>query len=364
MNRNKILAFSSQDVTNIFNAVSYDDFSQLMFDMARGTEKVGTEKGNNKIREVMFQALGIDASADRRTLRKAIRRHKIDIYEIVEETVENLLVTGWGDKPFFNEFLEIKSNAEGDTNEFYAIDDVILTVSELSGNHHNIVRQKLNEGASFRVKTSWYGIKIYAEYEQFMAGKIDWAKFIQKIYEAFDKKVNDMVAAAVMEAGTKVLPASQFCKTGALSEGTKASLIELVEDVETANGCEAVIMGTKTALAKLNALVETQWISDSMKEERHTTGRVGIWEGIRLVEIPQAFANNDTSKKLVDNTKLLVMPVADNKFIKLFNEGESQIKEVTDSTTNMDMTIEYEYQMKMGVATVIGRKFGMWTITA
>ena len=155
-----------------------------------------------------------------------------------------------------------------------------------------------------------------------MAGKVDWAAFVQKIYEAYDKKFNDMIYPAVMEAGTKVLPTSQFCKTGALTESTKASLIELVEDVQMANGCEAVIMGTKTALAKLSQLVETQWITDSMKEERHTTGRIGLWEGIRLVEIPQAFANNDTTKKLVDNTKLLVMPVADNKFVKVFNEGD------------------------------------------
>lgn len=197
-----------------------------------------------------------------------------------------------------------------------------------------------------------------------MAGKVDWAMFVQKIYEAFDKKVNDMVYQAVMEAGNKVLPVSQFTKTAALTMDTKATLIELVEDVQTANGCEAVIMGTKTALAKLTALTETQWITDSMKEERHTTGRIGIWEGIRLVEIPQAFAPNDTTKKLVDNTKLLIMPVADNKFIKIFNEGDSQVKEVTDKDTNMDMTMEYEYQMKMGVATVIGRKFGMWTIAA
>ena len=101
-----------------------------------------------------------------------------------------------------------------------------------------------------------------------------------------------------------------------------------------------------------------------MKEESHTTGRLGIWEGIRLVEIPQVFAPNDTSKKLVDNTKLLVMPVADNRFIKMYDEGDAQIKEVTDPNTNMDMTMEYEYQRKMGVATVIGRKFGVWTITA
>ncbi len=195
-----------------------------------------------------------------------------------------------------------------------------------------------------------------------MAGKVDWAGFIQKIYEAFDKKVNDMVYTSLMEAGSKVLPTDQFTKTGELSSTTKDSLIELIEDVQAATGDEVIIMGTKAALSKLNAVTDVNWISNGMKEERHTTGKLGIWEGTRLVEIPQRFAPNDTTTKLVDNKKLLIMPVADNRFIKIYNEGESQIKEVNDSTTNMDMTIEYEYQMKMGVATIIGKKFGMWTM--
>lgn len=195
-----------------------------------------------------------------------------------------------------------------------------------------------------------------------MTGKIDWAKFIQKIYEAYDKLVNDMVYKAVMAAGTKVLPSSQFNKTGKLDDTTKAQFVELIEDVQAATGDEVVIMGTKSALSKLNGMIATEWISNGMKDERHTTGRLGIWEGIRLVEIPQSFAPNDTSKKLVDNTKLLIMPVADNKFIKIFNEGEANIKEVNDGNTNMDMTIEYEFQKKMGVATIVGKKFGIWTI--
>ena len=194
-----------------------------------------------------------------------------------------------------------------------------------------------------------------------MAGRIDWAAFVQKIYEAFDKKINDMVYEAVMAAGNKVLPTSQFTKTGAL---VKDTLLTLCEDVQAATGDEVVIMGTKTALSKLTALADVQWISNSMKEERHTTGRLGLFEGIRLVEIPQSFAPNDTTTKQVDNNKLLIMPVADNRFIKIFNEGEPRFYEVADSATNMDMTFEYEYQMKMGVATVIGKKFGMWTITA
>lgn len=195
-----------------------------------------------------------------------------------------------------------------------------------------------------------------------MAGRVDWATFIQKIYEAFDAKINDMLYNAVMSAGSQLPSNSQFNKSAQLTTQTKDTLIGLIEDVQAATGSEAVIMGTKTALSKLTALSDVNWISESMKEERHTTGRLGIWEGTRLVEIPQRFEYNNTAKKLADNTKLLIMPVGENKFIKLYDEGDAQIREISDGATNMDMTMEYEYQQKMGVATVLGKYFGVWEI--
>ena len=140
MNKNRNLIFSSNDVRDIFaeDRTDYGYFSKLMLDTARGAEKVDKKDANDKIREVMFSVLGVDEDCDRRTLRNAIRKHKVDIYEVIEETVENLLVSGWGENPFFNEFVEMKSMADGDTNEFYTKDEIILTVSELSGNHHDI----------------------------------------------------------------------------------------------------------------------------------------------------------------------------------------------------------------------------------
>ena len=196
-----------------------------------------------------------------------------------------------------------------------------------------------------------------------MAGIVDWATYIQKIYEAFDYKVNSMLHDAVMSAGDKVLPVEQFTKTLELKAENKDKIIELVDDVALANGCEAVIMGTKTALAKLSAITPVEYYSDSMKDERNSTGRLGVWNGIRLVEIPQAFAPNTTSTKLEDNKKLLVMPLTDNKFIKLVYEGTAQFVENTDSSVNRDMTVEAEYQQKMGIATVVNRKFGQIKIT-
>lgn len=359
----KRITFSNIATQNVFEKENrcYEDFSKLMFETGLGKQAIDVTKANDKIREVFFEVLGISADCSRKELHKAIRRHKVDIYEVVEEVVPNLLVSGWGNDPFFIEFVEYKSADLGDTNEFYVPDDSILTVAELSGGHHDLFRQRLGAGKTFNVKTSWYGVKIYAEFELFMAGRVDWANFILKIYEAFDKKVNDMVYTSVMSAGSQVAPSAQFNKTGSL---VKDTLVQLVEDVQGANGVEAVIMGTKSALSKVTALSDTTWISEGMKEERHTTGRLGIWEGTRLVEIPQSFAPNDTTTRQVDNSKLLIMPLADNKFIKVYDEGEAQVSESTDGEKNMDKTIEYEYQQKMGVATIVNRKFGTWTITA
>lgn len=354
----------SMNVLNVFSSKGYDynDYRKLMFETAKGIQSVSQKEANDKIRELQFNILGVEPNASAREIKKAIRRHKVEIYEVIEETLDDLLVSGWGDNPFFNQFVEQKYMALGDTNEFWVPDDVILTVSEVSGNHHDLFRRRLGAGKSFSVKTSWYGIKIYTEYELFATGRVDWSSFINKIYEAFDKKVNDMLYAAVMSAGDQVPPTDQFVKTGELNAANRDTFMTLIEDVQMATGDEVVIMGTRSALAKLAGMGDTDWISNDMKQERYTTGRLGYFEGIRLVEIPQAFANNDTSKKLVDNTKLMIMPTGDNKFIKMYDEGDAQFYEVTDATTHLDMTMDAEYQRKMGIATIIGKKFGVWNI--
>lgn len=358
----KKINFTNQSTREVFAEKDFDSFNKLMFQAATNTleDGVSMKEANDKIREISYAVLGLDENATRKQVRNAIRRHKIDIYEVTEELIQDLLKTGWGDDPFFREFVEIKNLDDGDTNIFYTPDDVILTVAEISGNHHDLFRQRLGAGKSFPVKTSWYGVKIYTEYEQFLTGAVDWAAFVQKVYEAFDKKVNDMIYSSLTSVATQLTPAGQFYKTGNLDRDT---LLTLIEDVQGATGDDVVIMGTKSALGKLDAVGDASWRSNEMKQERYTTGRLGYWEGIRKIEIPQSFAPGGTTQKQVDPTLLLFMPVsADNKFIKLFNEGEARIHEDDNPDINMDMTLEFEYQQKLGVATVLGKKFGVWDI--
>lgn len=60
------LNFSSNEVRNIFAENDYAEYSQLMFDTAKGEEKVSTKDANNKIREIMFSVLGVDENCSRK----------------------------------------------------------------------------------------------------------------------------------------------------------------------------------------------------------------------------------------------------------------------------------------------------------
>lgn len=160
--------------------------------------------------------------------------------------------------------------------------------------------------------------------------------------------------------GYKDKIAAAYKKTGSV---TAENLRELCEIVEMVTGCPVVIMGTRTALRKVTSLQDAQFISDAMKNEHYTTGLLGMWEGYELIEIPQGFKKGDLAQKLVANDILWIMPVADNKFIKFVNEGDSQVYQVTDAGEHMDMTYDYEMQTKIGVAILFNLAFGMYCIT-
>lgn len=351
---------------------NYVNFSQLLADYNRGVFQSGITKADadEMIKEKFRLIMGIDETASKKDIRRAINRHKNEIFEVIEDTVDNMLTSGWTDNEFFHDFVEVKNIALGDANEFETEDKTVLTVGKLSGDHWDIDRQRLGVGETFRVPTYWVGLGVYEEFERVMTGRADWSRLVNAIYEAMDAYVNELVFKAVISAGSQVLPGSaQFYKTAALNTAAHDAFVTMVEDVQAANrGAEVVIMGTKSALAKLKNLADINWIAKEDRTDNRNLGHVGIFEGTRIVEIPQVFAKNDTTNKIVKNALgqdvILIMPVVDNKFVKLVYEGDAMIKEVTDNTVNQDMTYEVKYMTKLGVSTLIGRYFGTWNIAS
>ena len=129
------------NVQNAFNndANDFMAFSQLLTDTALGRQAVSKEDANAKIVEVFQSVLGIDKNSRPADVRRAIRRNQAVVFDIIEETVQNLLVTGWSQDPFMMKYVDQRNLALGDKNEFYAEDDSVLSVMRVAGNHHDIV---------------------------------------------------------------------------------------------------------------------------------------------------------------------------------------------------------------------------------
>ena len=343
-------------------------FQKLMMDVANDTleEGITAKEASDKIVSMFHKVIGVNEHSSKSEIRKAIRRNEKVLFELIEDVVPNLLRTGWQENPFFAEYVETRHLDMGDSAVFYADDNSILSVSKVSGNHWDIDRQRLGKGTAYTVETSWYGIAVYSEYERLLSGAEDFATFIKKVYEAVDRYVNESIYQALVSAAAQ-LPGGaggngQWVKTGALGDAEKTAFMQLVEDVQMATGMDVVIMGTKTALSKLGGMQDINWISEDMKVQRNTTGQIGYWEGIRLVEIKNGFRGNDTTQRLVDDKQLLIMPVGDNKFIKVVNEGEPEMRQITDNTLNQDMTSDFRYMFKMGVGVQINLLFGVYNI--
>ena len=100
------------------------------------------------------------------------------------------------------------------------------------------------------------------------------------------------------------------------------------------------------------------------KEQVANMGRLGVYEGTQLIEIPQRFALNDLTTKLVDTNTLLILPAGvDNKFVKFVDQGETEIYEITEKgkqSGRIDDIMEMEMTRAFGIAVELGRYFGVW----
>ena len=348
-----------------------DNVRNLMFDLAQNVEVFDEEQGraisnreaNEVLRKAVFEELGLNEKSTPKQIKRALESEAgKKFFAIIEELIDVKVATGWHENEFFNEFVETKNLADGDANEFWTEDDIILTVAKVAGDHHDLTIQKLGLGSPFSVPTSVYAVKVGSDIRLFLTGRKNWGEFVDAVAKAFVKKIQDTMYTEFMGAAAQIPATQQFNKQGLLSSTTKDTFDTLLEDVSVANdNAPVVIMGTKTALKKLTALADINWIADSQKESVAHSGLLGDYEGTPLMEIPQRFANNTTASKLVDSTKLIIMPQVGAKPVKFVDYGESELT-VDQKGAYIDDYQTYEVQRRMGISTIITEYFGMWTI--
>ena len=342
----------------------------MMFDLAGKKDIFDAEEGrtlsaseaNDILRKACFDLLGLNEKSTVRDINRALKKDSgKEFFEVIEEILDVYTPDGWKDNEFFDNFVETRNLKDGDTNEFWSKGDIILNVAKVSGDNHDLIMQKLNDGEAFTIPTSVYGIKVGTDIRMFLTGRADWSEFIAAAGRAINKTVRNEMYTEFMNLADKITPTAGLVGTGALTADKKEEFDEIVSNVGGLNESEVIICGTKTALKKLDNLISVDWRANSQKEAIANTGILGSYEGTTLIEIPQRFENNDVASKLVDSTKLLIFPVVDYKPIKFIDYGETNL-EVTEIGATMNDQQSFEITRRMGVGSVVTRKFGVWNL--
>lgn len=343
----------------------------LMFDLAFNRDiydddkKISKAEANDTLRSACYDLLGVNVQSTEKQIKRALNSEKAnEFFEVIEEIIEQEIQYGFRDNEFFNDFVEMRSLTDGNRTDFWADEDIILNVARVSGDQHDYTIQRLAAGSSYTVPTSRYAVKVGGDIRLFLTGRKDWSELINAVATAYIHKIQNELYAEFMNAAEKLPVTNGFKGTGALGKDKKDDFDEIISNVASVNNVSSVvIMGTKTALKKLNALTDVDWIANSQKEAVANTGILGSYEGTTLLEIPQRFKDNKLAEKLVDPSILLIFPVIDYKPVKFIDGGETYL-EVTEAGENADDMQTYEAQRRMGIATIITRQFGQWDLDA
>ena len=312
-----------------------------------------SEDRNEKIRERFAEILG---SRKPDPMEFEASKHKVFalIREIVNETLVN---DGAEIASFNNQFVEESTIDFGDKKEFEVGNDSYLTVGKISGNNWDLDRQRIDEGATFSVKTDAFYIKIYEYFMKFLAGRLDWAKLMSKVAESVKKHKEDFITNKFTEALDGIPALYKY--SGTYNEG---QILNKIAHVSASNkGAAISLVGTREALAKLQK-IDTSALSDKQKEEANENGFLGKWKGYNCIVLPAVYKQGTTEFAFSSDT-IYILPSSDNKPIKIVNEGKVLVMEVNDGVSNMDMTKEYAIIWKMGGAIIFNRAMGFIQIT-
>ena len=340
-----------------------EDLIKLCSSVIRGNvhdydKRVNQTLGCDIIGKTFREIIGND-KLDYRAMRR--NNNLVLVFEIIEEVIDIKIEDGFANNPFFKAFVEYKSTKWGDRPEFYVKNPNSIVISEVSGGHWNLNRQRLNAGESFWIPTKWYSAKIYEEFERMLTGRINFVELVSKIYQSVMEKIGETIAIEFMGSFDVIPP--EFKQTGTLDI---SKLLELTRNVATANKSvgRTIIAGTRVALDRIPELMgqsSSFLISNEMKESINNLGLLQTFRGHKILEIPQFFKQGTFETAVADDTLFIL--TGDEKPIKVVKEGESIIRETNNGLENQDMTLEYTFQTKVGVSTILNNYYGAYTIT-
>jgi hypothetical protein len=272
--------------------------------------------------------------------RKALRRNKNDIFELIEETIDEAFpVRANG---IFEKFCEFKNFSNGDKPLFKFpkgkgqirrfIKRIALGVPML--------RVRLDKNSQL-MEFFALGGAVYIEWEHYLDGSYDYVDLCNALIDELVNAIYDEIVTALNTA----IDGTTFKKTH--TETTDAFSVEgmlsLVSYAKSFGVGGATIVGVSAMCSRIK---DADFISDVDKADMRERGYIGKFRSADIVCIEQTYDKDGNA--LFPEDALFVFPSGsrpEDKFVKVGYEGGTEIKEKEQD----DRSLTYEVYAKLGV---------------
>ena len=357
--------------------------ARLMVDNAKGQVVMPANFSNGEVRtpdeaisDAFLQIMELDRNATVNDIQLAFRKEsvRLGVFAVIEEVIrESLIAEAPLRNAFLDRFVETRSQARGDATVFYVESKNELVVSRISKDGVvSLDRQRFDEGYELEVPTRTYGIKVYEHLARIVLGRANWGQLVMALHDAVQKDMLNriyttfaqMVQAIPANSGFKANPTN--AATGAVGVYNKETILEVIRKVKVESGASSVILvGTELALAHLQDAEYFKEVGhEALNAEVHRTGKIGLWYGHELMEIPATSAQIEVAVDGAANPAKLddmvfIVPNNISKPIKSIVEPE--LMDINGSGVRVDDTVEFAVRYSHGVAVLVGSMLGVVT---
>lgn len=283
---------------------------------------------------------------------KSFRKNQIEIFELIEETVDIVMPKKVDDA--YGRFVEYQGLAQGQKPKFKVKKGKrgLLNIISKVGLGGVLERTRLDVGYLSMIMEA-YGGAVYVEFERFLDGVVDFTDMTNAIIDGIIEKINIQIQTTLIAEFTD-LAATMKVTANSFVPSQMAQLITNVQSY----GDNVVIFCTPTFAGTIE---ETPgFVTDMDKSERRDSGYIGKFRSASVVVLPNAFADETNASKVLDDQYAIIIATNEDKLVKVAFEGDTIVKE----TENSDDSLEFKVYRKFGITIVQSGYFCMYRNTS
>ena len=282
-------------------------------------------------------------------------RNRYDIYDIIITVADEVVPAKTYD--VLGQFAEIKSVPQGQ-KALFRVNGLgrnrakkFLTQVGLSGLYETF---RL-DSSTFELGGKAIGGAASIDFERFLDGADNMADLMDIITEGLTDAVFGEVQKALV-AAFNVMPDTNKSTNSTFIAKEMLRIVNVVK----AYGGNAVIFATPEFVGEMgpDAIAPNTYHDDDI-DAIHKTGRIKIFRGTPIVEIPQSFVDENNVQTWINPQNAYILPTGKEKVVKIVFEGNTQVWDLK----NPDNSMEIHTYKKIGTAIMTYHNWGIYQNT-